>query len=146
LIEGVSIRELRSNLDAAGFSVEIWENEDLPGSPGAASCRAVFPGSLEAWAMREKDAERIICLQGMIKLVLCDRRGDSPTREEVMEIFLGEYRFREVIVPPGVLRGWKAAGGCTALVLLVLEGEGGASSILSPEEAAVPYDWDIVMQ
>lgn len=146
MIEGVSVRELRSSLDAAGLSVEIWDGESNPGTLLASSCRTVFPGVVEAWVSREKAAERIACIEGMIKLVLCDRREDSPTRDEVMELFLGEYRFREVIVPPGVLRGWKAVGGRNALVLLFLEGEDGDSRFLSREEAGVPYDWEIVMQ
>jgi dTDP-4-dehydrorhamnose 3,5-epimerase len=81
----------------------------------------------------------------MIKLVACDRRDGSATRDEVTEIYLGEYRFREVEVPPGVLRGWKAVGHEPALVLRCAEAvEEGRR--LSPEEAAVPYDWEIVMR
>jgi len=146
LIEGVSIRELRSNLDTPGLSVEIWDGGNHPGALCAASCRTVFPGVVEAWVSREKAAERIVCIEGVIKLVLCDRREGSTTRDEVMELFLGEYRLREVVVPPGVLRGWKAVGGRRALVLLFLEGEDGGESLFSQEEAGVPYDWEIVMQ
>ena len=146
LIEGVSVRELSSNLDAAGLSVGIWESGDCPSPLDSATCRAIFPGVVEAWVSREKSVERVVCLVGMIKLVLCDRRESSPTRDEVMEVFLGEYRFREVLVPPGVLRGWKAVGDRTALILSFLESEDAGSRFLSPEEAGVPYDWEIVMQ
>ena len=144
MIEGVFVRELRSGLDKAGLTLDIWGDENSPGIC-ASSCRMLFPGELEAWVSRREAAERITCLEGTIKLVLCDRREGSPTRDDVMELFLGEYRFREVTVPPGVLRGWKAVGG-RALVFLALEGGGADALFLTPEEAGVPYDWDIVMQ
>jgi dTDP-4-dehydrorhamnose 3,5-epimerase len=146
LIEGVRVRELPSGLDKAGLTVEIWQGDDCPNHPLALSCRTLFPGCVEAWVSRDAAAERIICLEGTIKLVLCDRREGSSTWDEVMELFLGEYRFREVSVPPGVLRGWKAVGDCAALVFHALEGGGGDSRLVAPEEAQVPYDWDIVMQ
>jgi dTDP-4-dehydrorhamnose 3,5-epimerase len=146
LIEGVCVRELPSSLDAAGLTVDMWQGDDSPGNLYASSWRTLFPGTVEAWISRVKARERIVCLGGTIKLVLCDRREGSPTRDEVVELFLGEYRYREVIVPPGVLRGWKAVGNRNALVLLVLEGDDDEARCLGLEEAAVPYDWEIVMK
>ena len=146
MIQGVTVRELQSSPDGGGFSVELWDGDNLPGQLISSTCRVVLAGTVEAWSRRDKAVERIVCLEGMIKLVLCDRREGSPTLDEVNEIFLGEYRFREAVVPAGVLRGWKAVGGRNALVLLVLEGESGDARSITPAEADVPYDWEIVMQ
>ncbi len=146
MIEGVRVRELESSLDKDGLTVELWDRESGPSAPCASSLRVLFPGSVEAWVNRDAVVERIACLEGTVKLVLCDRREGSPTRDEVMEVFLGEYRMREVSVPPGVLRGWKAVGDRSALIFLALEGEEGEAKVVVPEEALVPYDWDIVMQ
>jgi dTDP-4-dehydrorhamnose 3,5-epimerase len=146
LIEGVSVKELRSDLDEVGLTLDLWAEGNTPGPLCAASCSMLFPGALEAWVSRREAVERITCLRGTIKLVLCDRREGSPTRGEVMELFLGEYRFREARVPPGVLRGWKAVGDRPVLVLLVLEGEDESGALLSQDEAGVPYDWEIVMR
>lgn len=145
MIQGLMVRELRPHLKREGIELGIWDEENTPGPHLAASCHVVFPGAVEAWMRHDRAPEHIICLEGMLKLVLCDRREGSPSRGEVMEIFLGEYRYREVIVPAGVLRGWKAAGNRTALVLLALEGGGEGGVHLSGDEAGVPYDWDIVM-
>lgn len=146
MIQDVVVRELRSSLEEAGLTVEVWSGEVAPAPLGRCAFHTVFPGAVEAWVSRSRARERVICLGGALKLVLCDRREGSPTAGEVQEIFLGEYRFREVTVPPGVLRGWKGVGDRPALVLLGLEGEGGDEARVSQEEAAVPYDWDIVMQ
>ena len=146
MIEGVSVRELASSLDAAGLSVALWGGDSAPFSLLRSSFRTVFPGRVEAWFDLDRARERITCLEGTIKLVLCDRRDGSATSGEVMEVFLGEYRLREVIVPPGVLRGWKAVGGRSALVFQALEGEECETLSISLAEAGVPYDWEIVMQ
>ncbi len=148
MIPGVEIRELDTSMNADGYAVVLWEEGFFlrgEGRDARATLRHVFPGRVEAWFARKEATERIVCLQGMIKLVLCDRREGSESRDEVVELFLGEYRYREVSVPPGVLRGWKAVGGRPALVLLLAEGEGGEAERVSQAEAAVPYDWEIVM-
>lgn len=146
MIPGAMVRELPNTLDANGYTVELWGGEVSPAPRGSASLHHLFPGRVEAWFRRREAAERIICLQGMIKLVLCDRREGSRGWGEVAELFLGEYRFREVTVPPGVLRGWKAVGGRPALVLLLAEGGEEGAEFVGEAEAEVPYDWEIVMR
>lgn len=146
MIQGVVVRELESQLGADGIDVELWRPDDMDRPPLQVYYHYLFPGRVQAWILRHQAAERIVCLQGMIKLVLCDRREGSPSQDEVMEIHLGEFRPREVVVPPGVLRGWKAAGERSVVILLALEGEDGESTMLDQEKAGVAYDWDIVMQ
>jgi len=146
VIQGIEVRELESRLGTDGIDVELWKPDDLDEPPLQATYHYLVPGRVQAWTFHHQAAERIICLQGMIKLVLCDRREGSPSHDEVMELHLGEFRPREVVVPPGVLRGWKAVGDSSAVVLLALEGESGESTMLDHERAGVAYDWDIVMQ
>ncbi len=146
MIRDLVVRELESRLEESGLAVQVWGGEEVPELPFSSTLHAVFPGTVEAWVSRSVARERVACLAGMLKLVLCDRREGSPTEGEVQEIFLGEYRYREVLIPPGVLRGWKAVGDRPALVLSTLEGEGGDAMVIPKEDAAVLYDWDIVMQ
>jgi dTDP-4-dehydrorhamnose 3,5-epimerase-like enzyme len=146
VIEGLVVRELPHHLKKEGLTVAIWDEGSAPGPCLAASCQVITPGIVEAWFRRDKASERVICLEGMLKLVLCDRREGSATLGEVVELFLGEYRYREVMVPAGVLRGLKAVGNLPALVFVALQGEDGEGVFLSPEKAAVSYDWDIVMK
>lgn len=146
MIQGLMVRELPSFLQKESRRCDIWDSDNAPKPPLSAAFHYIYPGVVEAWTRRSKASERLICLEGMLKLVLCDRREGSSSRDEVMEIFLGEFRCREVIVPAGVLRGWKAVGDRPALVFLALEGEPGDGTQLGLEEAGVPYDWDIVMR
>lgn len=144
MIKGLEVRELPSRASSKGLLIDLRAG----GMPDhlLTSCHSIFPESVEAWKVYDQAYEKVICLQGMIKLVTCDRRQGSPSSDEIAEMFLGEYRLREVRIPPGVLRGWKAIGSVSALVLSVLEGDDPAVRVLSPEEAAVPYDWEIVMR
>lgn len=143
MIEGLRVRELTTRLHSKGYTVDLWNSDNAPSSPSSARLYHLFPGSVQAWFVRKSTSERIICLRGMIKLVLYDRREGSSTRDRVVELFLGEYRFREVEVPPGVLRGWKAVGSEPALVLLSMEEE---EERVDQQEVRVPYDWEIVMR
>lgn len=146
MISGLEVRELPTRLHGSGYTVDVWAEGEGPAERFRASLHNVFPGRVEAWFVCGGAVERVVCLKGMIKLVLCDRRGDSDSRGRVVEVFLGEHRFREVRIPQGVLWGWKAVGEGPALVLSVLEGEAGEVERLDQEGAQVPYDWEIVMR
>ncbi len=146
MITGLEVRELPTRLHRSGYTVEVWGEGEGPAERLQSSLHNVFPGKVEAWFVCEEAAERVVCLKGMIKLVLYDRRGDSDSRGRVMEVFLGEHRFREVRIPKGILWGWKAIGEEPALVLSVREGKGGDLERLDQERARVPYDWEIVMR
>jgi dTDP-4-dehydrorhamnose 3,5-epimerase len=145
LIQGLQVSELGSRAGSKGLVVELWQGASNPNHL-VSRCHSIFPGVIEAWSVHDSASQRVVCLKGMIKLVACDRRADSSTKNEVNELFLGEYRYREVRIPPGVLKGWKAVGGEPALVLSILEGESAESRSLGQEEAAVPYDWEVVMR
>lgn len=143
MIQGLEVRELPSHLGEKGLVVELREGQ-VSASELASVCHNLFPDIVDAWTVHEEAVERVICLEGMIKLVTYDARSDSATKGEVSEIFLGEYCYREVKIPAGVFRGWKAAGKRGALVLSTLEGDDPAGRSLS--RTSVPYDWDLVMK
>lgn len=146
MIRGLEVRKLHSYPGDKGLVIDLWDDSLAPKSLLASTCQSLFPGMVEAWIVHDRASERVICLDGMIKLVAYDAREGSSTKDEICELFLGEYGYREVIIPPGVLRGWKATGNRAALVLSTLEGDGPESRSISREEAAIPYDWKIVMK
>jgi hypothetical protein len=134
--EGLSVRDLRSVSDARGLRVDLWGEE--PGS-WTAEARDLFPGEIVCW-INPVEEERIYCLRGMVKLVVCEKSGER----EPLEVYLGEYKPREVRVAGNLLYGYKAVGHENALVIRMWRGKEGA--LLSPEEASVPYRWEIVMR
>jgi hypothetical protein len=71
---------------------------------------AVNPGAIKAWHIHKEMSLNYAAVVGTIKLVLYDDRPDSPTRGELMELFIGEQNYSLVTVPPMVWNGFKGCG------------------------------------
>lgn len=143
MIQGVKIRELAVCPDDAGVRVSLWDGENAPPPEMVGTARSLLPGRVEAWFHNRQGDMRLICLRGMIKAVLYDLRGGSSAGEGFMEVYAGEYRYREIVVPPGVAAGWKAVGNEPALLLVL--GEKGKGEP-EPVSIGIPYSWEVVMR
>ncbi len=105
-----------------------------------------FPGVIKGWHEHRKQVQNYAVIQGMIKLVLYDNRGDSPTYKELMEIFTGEDNYQLVRIPTGVINGYKTIGVKPAIVAncSTLPHEPDEMIRYDPLDDRVPYKWDIV--
>jgi dTDP-4-dehydrorhamnose 3,5-epimerase len=83
------------------------------------------------------------CIYGRIKLVIYDDREGSPTRGELMEIFLGPDNYSLVIIPPGVWNGFKGMSEPLAIVANCCTHvhDPSRSQRLDPLNNHIPYDW-----
>jgi dTDP-4-dehydrorhamnose 3,5-epimerase len=83
------------------------------------------------------------CPVGLVKLALWDDREGSPTRGEVMELFLGPDDHRLVQVPPGVWNGFKGVHTAPSMVCncATLPHDPEEIRRRDPFDPAVPYDW-----
>jgi len=81
----------------------------------------------------------------MIKLVLYDDRPQSPTRNELMELFLGDEQYALVTVPPLVWNGFKGIGTGPAIVANCATEPHDPAEIerLDPASSRIPYQWDV---
>jgi dTDP-4-dehydrorhamnose 3,5-epimerase len=84
----------------------------------------------------------------MIKLVLYDDREDSPTRNELLELFLGDQNYALVTVPPGVWNGFKGLGVTPAIVANCATEPHDPAEIerLDPLSRRIPYRWDVKLE
>lgn len=130
------MRELECDSDRRGLWLRLWEGEE---GGWTAEARDLFPGEILCW-INPAAEERVYCLRGMIKLVVCEKEGERKP----IEIYLGEFRPREVRVADNLLYGYKAVGHESALVVRMWRGKEGV--FIPPEEASVPYNWEIVMR
>ena len=85
------------------------------------------------------------CIQGRIKLVLYDDRAGSPTRNEVMEIFLGPDNYSLVVIPPEVWNGMKGMSTPYAMVAncATLPHDPSRTTRLDPSSDCIPYTWGV---
>ncbi len=134
--EGLSVRDLKCGLDARGFRTELWEPEE---GLWASEALYLYPGEIVCW-VEPAEQERIYCLRGMIKLVVSEKEGEKNPQE----VYLGEFKPREATISGSLIYGFKAVGHESALVIRMWKASKGRS--VTQEEAAVPYDWEIVMR
>ena len=109
-----------------------------------------YPGVVKGWHYHKKQIDNFAVVKGMIKLVLFDRREDSPTRGEINEFFLGENNTLLVQIPAHVLHGFKGIGTEEAIVINcpteVYHYETPDEFRVDPFSSEVPYDWSLKMK
>jgi len=120
-IHGVKTKTLRLIPDERGWLMEIMRADDAEVFVkfGQVYVSATYPGVVKAWHYHEKQIDNFACVAGMVKLVLVDTRGDSPTNGAVNEFFIGAQNPMLVQVPNLVYHGWKCISTETALVVNV---------------------------
>ncbi len=140
MIEGVKIRRLRVIPDERGYLMEMlrsdWEEYERFGQ---VYVTAAYPGVVKAWHYHTLQTDHFVCVHGMAKVVLYDRREDSPTYREVNEFFIGERNPCLMKVPPLVVHGFKGIGqDMTLMVNVPTE----LYNYDEPDEYRLPFDTD----
>jgi dTDP-4-dehydrorhamnose 3,5-epimerase len=108
----------------------------------------VYPGVVKGWHQHTTMVLNYAVPRGRIKLVLFDDRDGSPTRGEVMEVFLGEDAYSLVQVPTLVWNGFKGVGVEPAVVANCASIPHDPAEIrrLDPFQNHIPYDWNLKHQ
>jgi dTDP-4-dehydrorhamnose 3,5-epimerase len=145
-IAGVRITPLRRIADERGMVLHMLRS-DQPHFQrfGEIYFSAVYPGAIKGWHLHREMTLNYAVPVGMIKLVLYDDRPESPTRGQVMELFLGETNYCLVTVPPHVWNGFKGIGDKMALVAncATIPHDPGEIERLDPFSDRIPYDWSL---
>lgn len=145
MIEGVELKALVTHRDERGFFREIARSsEDIVREGWAqVSHSLMHPGVAKAWHLHPTQTDWWYVPAGDLKVALYDTREGSPTRGELVELFLGEHYDAQLLkIPPGVAHGCRAIGATAHLIYLT-------SSTYSPDEEqrirhddpAIGYDW-----
>lgn len=146
MIDGVAVRQLRVIPDERGYLMEMLRS-DWPEFErfGQAYVTAVYPGVVKGWHYHRIQTDHFICVGGMAKVVLYDRREDSPTQGEVNEFFVGQLNPILLKIPPGVVHGFKAVSPEMTLIVNIptelYEYDNPDEYRLPPHTDQIPYDW-----
>lgn len=146
MIQGVRVKSLRLIPDERGRLMEILRSDDdLFIRFGQLYMTTAYPGIVKGWHYHKKQIDNFAVVKGMIKLVLYDRREDSPTRGEVNEFFIGEHNPQLVQIPALVLHGFKCVGDQEAIVVNcpteLYNYRQPDEFRIDPSSPDVPYDW-----
>lgn len=147
MIDGVLIHPLRQIPDERGKIMHMLRADDPHFEKfGEIYFSTVYPGVVKGWHIHREMTLNYAVLAGTIKLVLYDERENSPTRGQLMELFVGEGNYVLVKIPPLVWNGFKGVGVAPALVAncATLPHDPDEISRLDPHNNHIPYRWDIV--
>ena len=76
----------------------------------------VHPGVVKGWRKHQRMTLKHACSYGHIKLVLYDHREDSPTRDEIVELFLRPDDYQLVQIPAKVWNSFEGLGQETSIL------------------------------
>jgi dTDP-4-dehydrorhamnose 3,5-epimerase len=146
MIKGVAVHALRRIPDERGMVMHMLR-ADAPHFEGFGEIyfSTIYPGVVKGWHLHRRMTLNYAVVSGMIKLVLYDERDDSPTRSEVMELFVGDQNYVLVTVPPLVWNGFKGVGTAPAIVANCATVPHDPTEIerLEPASPRIPYAWDL---
>lgn len=146
MIEGVAIYPLRRIQDERGMVMHMLRADD-PHFEGFGEVyfSVVYPGIIKGWHLHSRMTINYAVVDGNIKLVLYDQRGNSRTKGEVQEIVFGQINYQLVRVPPGVVNGFTVVGGQRAIVANCASIPHDPTEItrIDPFTPSIPYDWKV---
>lgn len=116
MIQGVIIKTLTKNTDGRGWLTEIFRADELEFSPAMSYVSLTNPGVVRGPHEHAAQSDCFVFLgPGSFRLYLWDRREASASKDEALEIEVGENNPSLVIVPPGVVHGYKCISKTPAL-------------------------------
>lgn len=116
MIKGVIVKELQKNSDERGWLTEIFRRDELDFDVVMSYVSLTNPGVVRGPHEHAAQSDCFVFLgPGDFRLYLWDRREDSETKGEAVELEVGEKNPRLVIVPPGVVHGYKCVSDVPAL-------------------------------
>jgi dTDP-4-dehydrorhamnose 3,5-epimerase len=116
MINGVKIKKLQEFHDDRGFLAEIFRQDEDNYRPQMAYMSITNPQVVRGPHEHERQSDGFAFFgPGKFRLYLWDRREDSSTKGEKIEIEVGEGNPVFVIVPPGVVHGYKCISEIPAL-------------------------------
>lgn len=108
MIKDVLIKELKKNADGRGWLAEIYRNDEMDYSPAMSYVSVTKPGVVRGPHEHNSQSDLFVFAgPGKFRIFLWDNRKDSPTFGEHLEFEGGENRPIAVLVPPGIVHGYK---------------------------------------
>jgi dTDP-4-dehydrorhamnose 3,5-epimerase len=146
MIEGVHVVPLRRIPDERGTVYHMMKRTDpLFQEFGEIYFSTVYKDVVKGWHRHQEMTLNYACISGRVKLVLYDDREGSPTRGELMELFLGPDNYSLVVIPPEIWNGFKGMSDPYAIVAncCTHPHDPSRSTRMDPFSDAIPYKWEV---
>ena len=148
MIDRVRVKRLKVIADERGRLMEMIRCDDPEFIKfGQVYMTTAYPGVVKGWHYHRLQDDNLAVVKGMIKLVLYDRREDSPTHGEINEFFIGEHKPLLVHIPREVVHGFKAIGTEEAIIINTVTEPYNYDEPdefrIPPHSPEIPYDWSL---
>ncbi len=146
MIDGVKVVPLRQIPDERGKIMHMLTVTDPHFIAfGEIYFSCAWPGVVKGWHVHRRMTVNNAVIVGRVKLVLYDDRSSSPTRGELMELFIGEDNYCLVQIPPGIVNGYKTYGDRLAIMANCATEPHDPDEIIyiDPFSKDIPYDWSL---
>ena len=111
MIAGVIIRKIEKKSDSRGWLAEIYRSDEFEFRPAMSYISLTEPGVVRGPHEHKYQSDCFIFIgPGNFELHLWDRRDTSLSKNEYLKIEAGEKNPTLIIVPPGVVHGYKCVG------------------------------------
>ena len=144
-IAGVVLKELVTHTDERGFFRELIRVTDDFFAEGFAqwSHSQMYEGVVKAWHIHQHQVDWWYVCDGVLKVVLHDRRVDSPSRGETMQFLLGDNQPARIVkIPPGVAHGCKVVQGPANLFYVTSKTYDSADEgRIAHDDPEIGFDW-----
>ncbi|MBN1430489.1 MAG: dTDP-4-dehydrorhamnose 3,5-epimerase family protein [Anaerolineae bacterium] len=137
-IHDVIIKTLITHSDDRGYFREILrEDDNLLRNFGQTSFTKTYPGVIKAFHWHNDQDDLWYVADGMARVVLYDRRPDSPSCGQTQVIYAGEDNPVLILIPTGIAHGYQVLG--TKPVLLFYHVTS-AYDPANPDEERISFD------
>ena len=150
MIEGVVVKKLARIPDERGCIYHMLKQTDeIFEKFGEIYFSSIYPNAIKGWHLHKRMTLNYVTIIGMIKLVLYDNRENSPTKGNLMEIFMGDQNYLLVKIPPGIWNGFKGISKKETLIANCSTHPHDPNEIpsemerLDPFSDQIVYDWGI---
>ena len=110
-IHDVTVKKLLTHSDDRGYFREILRDDDnLLKRFGQTSITKTYPGVIKAFHWHNHQDDIWYVASGMARIVLYDRRPDSPTFKITQVIYAGDDNPVSVLIPFGIAHGYQVLG------------------------------------
>lgn len=116
-IHDVIVKPLTTHSDDRGYFREIVRDDDtLLRRFGQTAITRTYPGVIKAFHWHEDQDDIWYVADGMARVVLYDRRPDSPTSGVTQVIYAGEDNAAAILIPAGIAHGYQVLGNKPVLL------------------------------
>jgi dTDP-4-dehydrorhamnose 3,5-epimerase len=141
-IEGVKVIPLRRVADERGTIFHMMRKTDPHFQEfGEIYFSTIYAGAIKGWHKHSDMTLNYACMSGRVKCALFDDREGSPTKGNLMEVFLGPDSYSLLIVPPHVWNGFKGMTDAIVANCCTHAHDPKRSLRLDPNDAGIGYDW-----